>query len=315
MGARKGKTPAEVLAAKAKRRQRRCDLTPVWAARVLAFAAFWALVALPIRPMWPRVFRVVRIGLDAVNLPSNPSLFVFAALTVLAIAIRHRKRVAMWVVIGVVQLPAIIYAVVLGAIYLAGGDWRSLLSPSLGFRLQPWTLPIRVGLAALVAIAITWWLLAHRSAFAARTSSRSVIRAALTLIAGLGASAVWAFAWSAAIGTKSASLVAKAWWSVNIALGQGPEEVVTGSGIAGRPIFHHLFGDPMAPLWVVRTTNLWATLALLIALIVFMRTDHQLPAMDADQELALRELLLRYGDQDSLGYFNSRRDKSVIFSA
>jgi lysyl-tRNA synthetase class 2 len=37
-------------------------------------------------------------------------------------------------------------------------------------------------------------------------------------------------------------------------------------------------------------------------------------ALHGDEEARIRALLARYGDQDSLGYFATRRDKAVVFS-
>jgi lysyl-tRNA synthetase class 2 len=136
-----------------------------------------------------------------------------------------------------------------------------------------------------------------------------------TLAAGLTLAWAWALAWAELIGSQTQTLWLKAWWALNTALGQGPEEIILGSGIAGRPVWHVAIGDDVAPLWVSRSTSVLATLALLAALIVFTRSDRHLPTISADQELRLRALLLQYGDQDSLGYFNTRRDKSVVFSS
>ncbi|MDR2565379.1 MAG: bifunctional lysylphosphatidylglycerol synthetase/lysine--tRNA ligase LysX [Bifidobacteriaceae bacterium] len=293
----------------------RANRTPVWAARILGFAAVWALIAGPTRRLFPHAYRAVWTVLDALNLPGNPSFFNFAALLVLAVAIRHRKRAAMWTVILVIQAPAVIYAGVLVAAWAAGFDWHGLVYPSLVIRLGVAAVPVRVGVSVVVAAAVSGWLVAQRKAFGALVSKGAAVKAVATLAAGLALAAAWAFAWAAAIGSKADSLALKAWWAVNVTLGQGPEEIITGSGIGGRPEFHPAMTDAVAPWWVIRSTSALGMLAVLAALIVFTRSDRRLTAITDAQELALRRLLWRYGEQDSLGYYNLRGDKSAVFSA
>jgi lysyl-tRNA synthetase class 2 len=275
----------------------------------------WALLAYPLRHLTPHLYRAVWLVLDALNLPGNPSLFNFAALAVIAAALRHRKRVAFWVVIVLIEIPAVVYGVFLTAVWLQGLPWRNWLAPGQAVSLDPVPAPVRVGLAALVGIAIISWLWWHRRQFSAPVSQVAVRRAAGALVAGLAVAWAWAFTWAMMLGEKTAGVWLKAWWAINTALGQGPEEIVLGYGIAGRPAWHHPIVDTIAPHWVARSTSILATVALFIALIVFTRSDRHLPHISPDQELALRALLAKHGDEDSLGYFNLRRDKSAVFSA
>ncbi|MDR2348811.1 MAG: phosphatidylglycerol lysyltransferase domain-containing protein, partial [Bifidobacteriaceae bacterium] len=291
--------------------------TAVWAARLFAFAGIWALLAYPLHGLAPHVYRVAWAVLDALNFPANPSLFNCAALLVIASAMRHRKRVALWAVIVLVEAPAVIYGGFLTAVWLSGLSWRDWLYPGLLLHSGQVPAPVRVAAAAAVGIAISWWLLAHRREFQAPVSPRAAIRAVLTLVAGLAVAWAWAFAWAAVIGSKAAGLWLKMWWAANVALGQGGEEIVLGRTGSGRPLASASAAASLglAPHWVSRTTTVIATLALLAALIVFTRSDRHLPRITPEQELALRGLLLRCGEADSLGYFNTRRDKSAVFSA
>ncbi|MDR1186292.1 MAG: bifunctional lysylphosphatidylglycerol synthetase/lysine--tRNA ligase LysX [Bifidobacteriaceae bacterium] len=292
----------------------RDNRTPVWTAKILGFAAIWALAAWPVRRLFPHLYRVVWLALDGVNLPANSSLFNFAALLVLAVAIRHRKRAAMWAVVLLLQAPAVIYAAFLLVAWATGFEWQGFLYPGLARRLPTPIIPARVAISALVAVAVIWWLVAHRKAFGAPVSRRSVGRAALTLVCGLAVAGVWAFAWAVTVGSNAYSVAVKAWWALNVTIGQGPEEIITGAGIGGRPEWHSSPNHAVAPWWVIRTTSIVATLALLAALVVFTRSDRRIRTLTADQELSLRRLLWQYGEQDSLGYFNLRPDKSAVFS-
>ncbi|MDR2378971.1 MAG: bifunctional lysylphosphatidylglycerol synthetase/lysine--tRNA ligase LysX, partial [Bifidobacteriaceae bacterium] len=292
----------------------RASRTPVWAARIIGFAALWALAAWPLERLFPHAYRLVWLVLDTVNLPGNPSLFNFAALAVLASAIRHRKRAAMWAIIWLIEAPAVAYAGVLAAAWAGGLDWRGLVYPGLVFRTGMEAVPARVAVSAAVGVGIVVWLVVQRKAFGAPVSTRAVFRAVATLAGGLAVAAVWAFGWAAVIGSAGQSLALKAWWALNVALGQGPEEIVIGTAIAGRLTSEKAIVEVIAPWWVARSTSLLATLALLAALVVFTRSERHLGAISDEQELALRRLLWRHGEQDSLGYYNLRRDKSAVFS-
>ncbi|MDR2252714.1 MAG: bifunctional lysylphosphatidylglycerol synthetase/lysine--tRNA ligase LysX, partial [Bifidobacteriaceae bacterium] len=289
--------------------------TPVWAARALTAAGIWAVIAYPLQHIAPQLYRAAWLVLEAINLPGNPSLFNCVAFLVIASAIRHRKRVALWVVVIWIELPAVVYGVFLTGVWLGGERWRDWLYPGQAIAQEPVPAPVRLAVAAAVGIVISWWLLAHRREFRAPVSRRAVGRAAATLAAGLAVAWVWALAWAATVGDQAVSLWVKLWWALNVTLGQGPEEIVLGAGVAGRPAWHATIQDAVAPEWVVRSTSLLATAALLLALIVFTRSDRRLAAIGPEQELQLRGLLARHGEQDSLGYFNLRRDKSAVFSA
>ncbi|GGW45636.1 hypothetical protein GCM10010320_27090 [Streptomyces caelestis] len=60
--------------------------------------------------------------------------------------------------------------------------------------------------------------------------------------------------------------------------------------------------------------GLFGALALLNAAATLFRSQRLEAALHDDEEARIRALLARYGDQDSLGYFATRRDKAVVFS-
>jgi len=67
--------------------------------------------------------------------------------------------------------------------------------------------------------------------------------------------------------------------------------------------------------WVVDITASLAAVTLLATAMVFLASGRSLDRWSAERELHLRELLARYGADDSLGYFNTRRDRCAMFSA
>lgn len=55
-------------------------------------------------------------------------------------------------------------------------------------------------------------------------------------------------------------------------------------------------------------------LGFISAFLIFTRSTQKELSANAKQELAIRQLILDYGDNDSLAYFATRRDKKAIFS-
>jgi lysyl-tRNA synthetase class 2 len=284
-------------------------------ARVLVLTAIWALLAYPLHRLTPHLYQAVWLVLDACNLPGVPSVFNCAALTLIASAIRHRKRIALWGVIVLIELPAVIYAAAMGVMVLVRADWRDWLYPALLADLTARGAVWRVAISGLTGLIAIVWLWAHRAEFRAPVAKGAAWRALLTLLGGLSVAWAWAFAWAAAIGPKSTSIVVKAWWAFNLSIGQGPEEIVLGADLSAYSAWDGLVSGALAPLWVVRSTSVVSTLALLAALAVFSRSGRFLRQLSLRQELRIRRLLAHYGDQDSLGYFNLRSDKSAVFSS
>src|SRR5262249_45119106 len=70
-----------------------------------------------------------------------------------------------------------------------------------------------------------------------------------------------------------------------------------------------------APGWVNLLLGFFGAVALFTALWVLFRSQRGLAGASAADEQGVRELLATAGERDSLGYFATRRDKSVIFSA
>ena len=60
--------------------------------------------------------------------------------------------------------------------------------------------------------------------------------------------------------------------------------------------------------------GLFGALALMVAAIVLFQSQRAENALTGEDESAIRGLLELYGKNDSLGYFATRRDKSVVFA-
>ncbi|WP_309094317.1 bifunctional lysylphosphatidylglycerol synthetase/lysine--tRNA ligase LysX [Streptomyces sp.] len=213
--------------------------------------------------------------LDLLLVPVSANLAYAVFLFLLAAATAARKKIAWWLV--VVYLGLLVLTDVLG---MAVGEFAESV-PSF----------VVCGLALILLI------VARREFYAA--SRRAAVRRALAVLAaGLvvavlaGWGLVEAFPGTLPAGERLA-------WAANRVCGG----LVPAGSFAGRPphILFFLLG-------------LFGALALLNAAATLFRSQRLAAALHDDEEARIRALLGRYGDQDSLGYFATRRDKAVVFS-
>ena len=68
-----------------------------------------------------------------------------------------------------------------------------------------------------------------------------------------------------------------------------------------------------APLWVRLVLGLIGAVVVLAAAYLLFRPPAYTRTLDAADEARVRTLLRDFGDQDSLGYFATRRDKAVVW--
>ncbi|MFJ3444896.1 bifunctional lysylphosphatidylglycerol synthetase/lysine--tRNA ligase LysX [Streptomyces sp. NPDC086081] len=213
--------------------------------------------------------------LDLLLVPVSANLAYAVFLFLLAAATAARKRIAWWLV--VVYLGLLVLTDVLG---MAGGEFAESV-PSF----------VVCGAALILLI------VARREFYAA--SRRAAVRRALAvLLAGLvlavlaGWGLVEAFPGTLPAGERLA-------WAANRVCGG----LVPAGSFDGRP--------PHALFFLL---GLFGALALLNAAAALFRSQRLRAALHDDEETRIRALLGRYGDQDSLGYFATRRDKAVVFS-
>ncbi|MFF0885860.1 bifunctional lysylphosphatidylglycerol synthetase/lysine--tRNA ligase LysX [Streptomyces sp. NPDC003456] len=213
--------------------------------------------------------------LDLLLVPVSANLAYAVFLFLLAAATGARKKIAWWLV--VVYLGLLVLTDVLG---MAVGEFAESV-PSF----------VVCGLALVLLI------VARREFYAA--SRRAAVRRALAvLVAGLvvailvGWGLVEAFPGTLPSGQRLA-------WAANRVCGG----LVPAGSFDGRP--------PHALYFLL---GLFGALALLNAAATLFRSQRLEAALHDDEEARIRALLGRYGDQDSLGYFATRRDKAVVFS-
>ncbi|KAB1146728.1 bifunctional lysylphosphatidylglycerol synthetase/lysine--tRNA ligase LysX [Streptomyces luteolifulvus] len=244
------------------------------------FATFFGALALlcallALIPPLRRLLRPVVRTLDLLIVPVSANLAYAVFLLLLAAATAARKKIAWWLV--VVYLGLVVLSDLAG---LAAGLYAMSI-PSL----------VVCGLALVL-------LIAGRGEFYAASRHAAVRRALLVLVAGLAVAILvgWGLV-DLFPGTLPSSQ--RLPWAANRVCGG----LVSNSSFDGRP--------PRALFFLL---GLFGALALLNAAATLFRSQRLEAALHGDEEARIRGLLKAYGEQDSLGYFATRRDKAVVFS-
>jgi len=258
--------------------------------RAFALATVVALALWFVRLLRPSLVHWPTVVLGALNIPLSPSLVSVVTLFLLSGALVRRKRIAL-VTVAVFQLAGMLISA--GVLVGAWGFGLEVGRPrTTGAHLVFEVLAVVVGLALL---GLTWWV---REAFPARTRSGAGGAAALTLVTG----AVLSVAATHVLLVVAAT-AADDWRVLAAALSRSLGVPV------GNPRFHEA-----VPGWIPLLTSVMLALTLISALYVFLRPSRRNDNWSGDQEVALRNLLAAHGDDDSLGYFATRRDKELVFS-
>jgi lysyl-tRNA synthetase class 2 len=156
--------------------------------------------------------------------------------------------------------------------------------------------------AAAVSGALFAMLIAVRGRFTAIADPRNRWRALGALLGFGGAGFVLGFI---EIAVRENRLLGRP------GVGQWAQESLVGLvGVSGPVRFAH----PIGGQTVSYTTGAFGLLACCAAAVVLLRPGSRRPDRTAAEDERLRELLGRYGDADSLGYFALRRDKSLIWA-
>ena len=249
-----------------------------WTVGIIATLSLLASVSPLIR--WlikvPREF----INSYLFNFPDTSIAWSFV-LALLAAALTARKRIA-WVVL----LANMILAAVLNVAELVQGG--NTAAEEVGEYL---------GLTFHV-VAVVGLVLSYRE-FWAKVRKGALFKAAAVLVTAdvIGILISWALV-EMFPGTLASD--SRFWYVVNRVVGFS---IVDPDEFTGRP--HVLLNA---------TFGLFGALALIIAAIVLFQSQRADNALTGEDESAIRGLLELYGKNDSLGYFATRRDKSVVFA-
>ncbi|WAL68843.1 bifunctional lysylphosphatidylglycerol synthetase/lysine--tRNA ligase LysX [Amycolatopsis cynarae] len=227
------------------------------------------------------------------NLPVDGSLVRAVLLAVLGAALRRRKRAALLtlVVLQVTGLAldlawAVAVRVAPAELLAPGDDVTGVLWPALG------------SAAVSAGLAVFLWRL--RPAFPARLAPGAWWRALVALSAGLISVVALGMALTTVFPGGLFGLWERFAWVTNHA---------TGAFFQLRRL-----GVGTGPAWVDVLLDALAAATGLAAVVIFFRGVRGRRLATDDEELRLRALLAEHGEDDSLGYFATRRDKSVVFA-
>jgi lysyl-tRNA synthetase class 2 len=260
-----------------RRGRRRLERLPEWLAAYLGFvAAFSAILA--VLPVLRGPLHWPRVAVEYVSITVTPNVAYAIVLALLAAACRRRLRVAWWLVLLLLAVPTAL----------------DRLAQSVSGQLE--YLPALVIIGTVVVL-----LLFARREFTARIERGNGWKAlgVLVLLLSVGVLLGWLLL-EMAPGTLRSS-ADRFVWSVNHVFGGLGDADTT--GIVGR-----------APRWVSFVCGLLGGLAFLVAVAVLLRPRQERRSLDPHDEARVRDLLERYGENDSLGYFATRRAKTVMWS-
>ncbi len=230
---------------------------------------------------------VLDLGAWLIGLPVDENVFIFVVLLVLGAALRRRKRAALWVLI-LFEVGSILTDLLFQLTFEAD-DELSLSD------VMPWLIANQV-----IALIIILILLKLRPAFPAQVAPGALRKSVLILFSGLTAVTVGGWALTTPFPGTLGQAGDKLLWAGNQATGELLQ-------------LRHL-GVGHGPAWLALLLDILGALVAVIAIYVFFRGVRSRRHLAPDEELQLRELLAEYGERDSLGYFATRRDKSVVFA-
>ncbi|MFT4397401.1 bifunctional lysylphosphatidylglycerol synthetase/lysine--tRNA ligase LysX [Gordonia lacunae] len=206
----------------------------------------------------------------------DTSLSWALVLGLLAAALGRRKRVAWWLLVGYL----VVRVLFLAALVVVDGDPHAAV-------------------AAVIESGVLLILVAARKQFSTRVRRGALPRAVTVLIVGLGVGTVAGWGLLSVVPGDLAP-GERLLWAFNRV---SALSLIDLDDFSGHP--------PAAASAVLGT---FGAVALLASMLVLFRAQRSANALTGYDESAIRGLLLHHGDDDSLGYFATRRDKAVVFS-
>lgn len=266
-------------------------------------SAFFSLVLLLVPGLEETNWASVASEMFDYLLPVGGNLAIVVALFLLGAALMRRKRAAYLTLVALqtaylVLETGLAAGLALFSPTLVSDDPTAIAEGALSsadFTEVMWEL----GIGALVTLLVLVVLVPLRPAFPARLAPGAFRRAVIVLVTGLlGACGIAIGLIELFPGTLT-SQPARAIWAANQVTGEMfPLPQLDGQqGPQALDVVFGLMGGAVA----------------LYAVVVFFRSARQRRLLSADEELAARRLLAEFGDNDSLGYFATRRDKSILF--
>lgn len=225
---------------------------------------------------------------SALNMPFSFSVVSVVLLSLTATALARRKRLGLWTVVAF-------------QVFGIAASTEDLLTPDAegaGAGQLAWWTWLDV-FSIVVGVVACWWLWRLRPAFRARIRPGSWVLATVAGLTGLAVTVgvTVAILWGLGLTAVDSSALLLA----VVADGFGYSDALAGA--IGR-----------VPPWVPGLTSILTALSIVAASVVFLRTARDPHAWSGRHELAIRRLVRDHGEDDSLAYFATRRDRSAILT-
>src|SRR4029453_7469196 len=253
----------------------RDDRWPDWLATgMVAFAAL-VVVATLVSPL-RRYFLKWDAAVSLFAIPIVPNLVYAALLISVGVALRRRLRAAWWIfVIWWIILPQLVRIFSI----IGGGPLLQI-----------------AGLVIMSVVLVILWR--ARPQFQARGARGNLLAAIICFLVGgvviliLGTWLVSTFGTSPDASTAALHVIDKLLGEVGLTR---PDEV-------------------RSPLWVTLLLDVLGAAVILTSTYLLFRPPAHTQTLSAVDEARVRTLLRSFGDWDSLGYFATRRDKSIVWN-
>lgn len=237
----------------------------------------------------------IREAINDVLLPAPANLAYAAFVGILAVSVERRKRLAFKILLIYFGIQIVAD---LGALALLGSVVHFARHLT-GLTRAPWYAASSTATNLAIAIAATAILWCARDRFVAKVQAASIRKAAAVLAVGV-------------IGCTVAG-----WGLVEAfpgTLKTGDRFVYSLEKVLGGAFVFDITRQGQAPEWVDLLLGLGGAVTILAVVAALFASQRSIATVSAEHEQDIRRLLARSGDRDSLGYFATRRDKSVIFS-
>lgn len=292
MSALKGEVTDERDTAPARHRGAANPLSgvPVWTGRVLQVISVTMLIIAFSNVVLPDGVYFAASYLAVFGLSPEPFVFNAVLLFIVGSASKRRLRGAMLFLV-VFELPTVLLPVV--NLISTGGNSQTFWADGGAIDL----------LAAAVAAGFITLLIAARREYSAQREPASYLLALGVFGAGVALAVVVGGVLSQFSSDRPITASDAWWWSLHAATGIYPSDwLLDGSS------------DGLSTGVELIVTSISAS-ALVVALAVLLRSARRLRLLTEAEELGLRRILRGSRGEDSLAYFATRRDKSVVFSA
>jgi lysyl-tRNA synthetase class 2 len=235
--------------------------------------------------------------IDDVLVPAPANLAYAAFIGVLAASVARRKRLALGVLVVYFALQ-VVFDLGLLAVF-STTDVAAVGRAVERLKRPPWWVPGATGanLAISVSALAVLWL--ARGQFFAKVQRASARKAAIMFAAVITAA------------TLAGWLLVDAFPGT---LRHGQKGIYAFQHVLGGAFDFDITRRGSAPGWVNLLLGLGGAIAIFAAMWALFASQRINAAMPAQDEQRVRELLAAHGERDSLGYFATRREKSVLFS-